>query len=37
MYDKNNYVLHITSLKQALVYRIILKKVLKVTQFNQEA
>ena len=37
MYDKNNYVLHITSLKQALVYRIILKKAHKVTQFNQEA
>ena len=37
LYDKNNYVVHIRSLKQALDHGIILKKVCKVIQFNQEA
>ena len=35
LYDKNNYVAHIATLKQALNNRLIPKKVLKVTQFNQ--
>ena len=35
-YDKNNYVAHIRSLKQALDHGLILRKVLRVTQFNQE-
>ena len=35
LYDKDNYVAHITTLKQALNHRLILKKVDKVTQFNQ--
>ena len=33
----NNYVVHIRSLNQALEYGMILKKVHKVIQFNQEA
>ena len=37
LYDKNNYVVHIGSLKQALNRGLILKKVHKVIQFNQEA
>ena len=36
-YDKNNYVVHITSLKQALDHGLMLKKVHRVIQFNQEA
>ena len=36
LYDKNNYVVHIRALKQALGHGIILKKVRKVIQFNQE-
>ena len=36
LYDKN-YVVHIRSLKQALNHRLILKKVYRVIQFNQEA
>ena len=36
-YDKNNYVVHIRSLKQALDHGLILKKVHQVIQFNQEA
>ena len=36
LYDKNNYVVHIRSLKQALDHGLILKKVHKVIQFNQE-
>ena len=36
-YDKNNYVVHIRSLKQALDHGLILKKVQGVTQFIQEA
>ena len=36
-YDKNNYVVHIRSLKQALNYGLILTKVHRVIQFNQEA
>ena len=36
LYDKNNYVVHIRSLKQALEHGLILKKVHKVIQFNQE-
>ena len=37
LYDKNNYVVHIRSLKQALNQGLILKKVHGVIQFNQEA
>ena len=37
MYDKNNYVVHIRSLKQALNHGVILKKGHRVIQFNQEA
>ena len=37
LYDKNNYVIHIRSLKQALDHGLILKKVYRVIQFNQEA
>ena len=36
-YDENNYVAHIRSLKQALNHGLILKKVHRVIQFNQEA
>ena len=36
MYDKNNYVVRIRSLKQALDHGLILKKVHRVIQFNQE-
>ena len=35
-YDKNNYVVHIRSLKEALNYGVILKKIHRVIQFNQE-
>ena len=37
MCDKKNYVVHIRSLKQALNHGLILKKVQRVLQFNQEA
>ena len=37
LYDKNNYVVHIRSLKQALNHGLLLKKVHRVIQFNQEA
>ena len=37
LYDKKNYVIHIRSLKQALNHGLILKKVHRVIQFNQEA
>ena len=36
MQDKENYVVHIRALKQALNHGLILKKVHKVIQFNQE-
>ena len=36
-YDKNKYVVHIRSLKQTLDHELILKKVHRVIQFNQEA
>ena len=36
LYDKNNYVIHTRSLKQALNNRLILKKVHGVIEFNQE-
>ena len=36
LYSKNNYVIHIRSLKQALNHGLILKKVHRVIQFNQE-
>ena len=36
-YIKENYVVHMRSLKQALNHGIILKKVHRVIQFNQEA
>ena len=35
-HDKENYVVHIRALKQALSYGLILKKVHKVNQFNHE-
>ena len=35
--DKNNYVVHVRSLNQILDHELILKKVYKVIQFNQEA
>ena len=37
LYDKKSYVVHRRSLKQALNHRLILKKVHRVIQFNQEA
>ena len=37
LYDKKSYVVHIRSLKQALNHGLILKKVHRVIQFNQEA
>ena len=37
LYDKNNYVVHIRSLKQALNHGLLLQKVHSVIQFNQEA
>ena len=37
LYDKKNYFVHIRSLKQALNHGLILKKVHRVIQFNQEA
>ena len=37
LYDKKSYVVHIRSLKQALNHELILKKVHRVIQFNQEA
>ena len=35
-YDKNNYVVHIRSLKQTLDHGLVLKKAHRVNQFNQE-
>ena len=37
LYDKKEYIVHIRALKQALNYGLILKKVHRVIQFNQEA
>ena len=37
LYDKNNYVVHIRSSKQALNHKLILKKVHRIIQFNHEA
>ena len=37
LYDKNNYVVHKISLKQTLNHGLILKKVHRVIQFNQES
>ena len=37
LYDKNNYIVHIKSLKQALSNGLVLKKVHEAIQFNQEA
>ena len=37
LYDKNNYVVHIRALKQALNHGLILMKVHRVIHFNQEA
>ena len=37
LYNKNNFVVHIKSLKQALDHGLILKKVHRVIQLNQEA
>ena len=37
LYDKNNYVVHIRSLKQTLNHGLILKKDHRVIQFNQKA
>ena len=36
LYDKNNYVAHIRTLKQELIHELVLKKVHKVIQFNQK-
>ena len=37
LYDKNNYVVHISLLKQVLNHGLILKKIHRVISFNQEA
>ena len=37
LYHKKKYVVHITALKQALNHGLILNKVHRVTEFNQEA
>ena len=37
LYDKKDYVVHIRSIKQALNHGLILKKVQRVLQINQEA
>ena len=37
LHDKFEYVIHIRNLKQALNYRLVLKKVHKVIKFNQNA
>ena len=37
LHDKNEYVIYIRNLKQSLNSRLILKKVPRVTKFNQEA
>ena len=37
LYDKNNYVVHKRSLKQTLNHGLVLKKVHRVIQFNQES
>ena len=37
LYDKNNYVVYIGSLKQASNYGLILKKVQRVIEVNQDA
>ena len=37
VHDKENYVVHIRALKQALNHGLILKKVQRVIQFNQKA
>ena len=37
LYDRNSYVIHIRSLKQALNNELILKKVSRAIEFNQEA
>ena len=37
MHNKENYVLHIRALKQALHHGLILKKIHKVIQFNEKA
>ena len=37
LYDKDNYVVHISFLKQALNHGLILKKVRRVISFNQQA
>ena len=37
IYEKENYVVHISVLKQAINHGLILKKVHRIIQFNQEA
>ena len=37
MHDKKEYVVHIRSLKQALTYGLVFKKVQRVIKFNQKA
>ena len=37
LYDKYNYIVHITSLKRALDHGPVLKNVHRVIQFNQDA
>ena len=36
LYDNKNYVMHITAVKQALDYNLILQKVHRIIKFNQE-
>ena len=37
IHEKDNYTVHTRALKQALTHGLILKKILRVTQFNQKA
>ena len=37
LHNKNEHVIHITSLKQALNHRLILKKIHRIIKFNQNA
>ena len=37
LHDKNEYFIHIRNLKQALNHRLVLKKVNRVIEFNQNA
>ena len=37
LHDKKEYLIHIRNLKQALNHRLVLKKVRRVTKFNEKA